>query len=73
MAETKPVIEHRKVFKLGASRCISIPPEWFKSHGIDPDNLRLLVVANRDIRIVNPEDEAKVYDEVSRIVKNAEL
>jgi hypothetical protein len=72
MAETqKPIVEHRKVVKQGGSRYIAIPLGWFEANSLDPDNLDLLIVANKDIRIVNPEHEAAVYAEISRITKEA--
>ena len=72
MAETqKPIVEHRKVVKQGGSRYIAIPLGWFEANNLDPDNLDLLIVANKDIRIVNPEHEAAVYAEISRITKEA--
>jgi hypothetical protein len=74
MAEImKPIIAHRKVVQQGGSRYISIPPEWFEANGLDPDNLELLMVANKDIRIVNPVHEAEVYAEVSRITKDVKV
>lgn len=72
MAETfKPIVEHRKVVKQGGSRYIAIPLEWFEANSLDPDNLELLMVANKDIRIVNPNHELEVYKEISRITKEA--
>lgn len=72
MAETlKPFVEHRKVVKQGGSRYIAIPPEWFEANGLNPDNLELLMVADKDIRIVNPDNEAEVYAEISRITREA--
>lgn len=67
----KPIVEHRKVVKQGGSRYIAIPLGWFEANKLDPDNLELLVVADSDIRIVNPEHEASVYAEISRITKEA--
>ena len=74
MAENmKPIVKHQRLVKLGGSRVITIPPEWFEANGIDPENLELLMVANKDIRIVNPIHEAEVYEEVSRITKNVKV
>jgi len=67
----KPIVEHRKVVKQGGSRYIAIPLEWFEANNLNPDNLELLMVANKDIRIVNPDHEAEVYAEISRITKEA--
>lgn len=74
MAEImKPIVKHQKVVKLGGSRVITLPPEWFEANGLDPDNLELLMVANKDIRIVNPDHEAEVYEEISRITKDVKV
>ncbi len=74
MTETqKPIVEHRKVVKQGGSRYIGIPLEWFEANNIDPNNLKLLIVANKDIRIVNPDNEAEVYAEISRITREAKI
>lgn len=68
-AQRRPLMKHRKVLKLGGSRVITIPPEWFEAHGLDPDDLELLMVADTDIRIVNPINEEQVYDEVSKTTR----
>lgn len=63
----------QKLHPQGSSHVMVIPKAWFKVHGIDPEKTKeLLIVANRDIRIVNPDHEDKVYDEVSKITKDAE-
>jgi len=62
---------HQKVVKQGGSRYIAISPEWFEVNGLNPDNLELLIVAAKDIRIVNPDNEAEVYTEISRIIREA--
>jgi len=69
----KPIVKYRKVVRQGGSHYISIPPGWFEAHGIDPEHLDLLVVANTDIRIVNPEHEAEVYETVSKMAKKANI
>jgi len=66
----KPIIRHRKVVSQGGSHYIAIPPDWFDAHGLDPDDLELLLVANKDIRIVNPVHEEEVYKEVTEIARN---
>ena len=66
MITQRPIVGHRKVLKLGGSRVITIPLEWFEAHGLNPDDLKLLMVADMDIRIVNPEHEEEVYEEVSK-------
>lgn len=72
MAETlKPIVEHRKVVKQGGSRYIALPLKWFEAHNLNPDNLELLMIVDKDIRIVNPSNEAEVYDEISRITREA--
>ena len=73
MNELKPIIKHRKVIKLGSTRYISIPSEWFKAHNIDPDKLELLMVVDKDIRIINPEHERDVYDEVTKIARGTKV
>lgn len=73
MNELKPIIKHRRVIKVGRSRYISIPPQWFKAHDIDPDELELLMIVDKDIRIVNPEHEAEVYDNVTKIARGVKV
>jgi len=73
LSDLKPIIGHRKVIKLGSTRYISIPSEWFKAHNIDPDKLELLMIADKDIRIMNPEHEAEVYDEVTKIARGIKV
>ena len=66
-----PIVEKRKIIKIGSSWYISIPPEWFKEHEIDPQKVKeLLIVADEDIRLVNPNREDEIYREVTRIVRN---
>ncbi len=65
MSKMRPIIGHRKVHKLGGSRVITIPLEWFEAHGLNPDDLDLLMIADTDIRIINPKNETEVYDEVT--------
>lgn len=64
-------LSKRRVIKQGGSRYISLPSKWFEINGLNPDNLELLIVASKDIRIVNPDHEAEVYAEISRITKEA--
>lgn len=67
----RPIIGHRKIAKMGRSFGITLPHEWFRVHGIDPNKVsELLVIANNDIRIVNPEHEAEVYAEVTKIARD---
>ena len=67
----RPIIGHRKIAKMGRSHGITIPAEWFKVHGIDPSKCEeLLVIANKDIRIVNPDHEGQIYKEVTKIARD---
>jgi len=68
-----PIVLKRKVVKIGNSRYINIPPEWFKAHGLNPNGLELVIVADKDIRIVNPEHEAEVYREVTKIARGIKV
>jgi hypothetical protein len=66
----EPVVISRRALKIGRSRYIAIPLEWIRAHDISEDDLqKLLVVADKDIRIVHPDHRAEVYKEVSKIVK----
>jgi len=73
VVKTVPIVELRKVRRQGGSYYISLPPEWFKYHGIRlPDKnqeTELLVAADADIRIINPDKHKEVYDTVAKIVK----
>ena len=66
----KPIIRHRKVVKQGGSHYIALPPALFEAHGLNPNDLDFLIVANKDIRIVNPEHEEQVYREVTKITRD---
>lgn len=67
-------VGRRRLVKAGSAYYISVPAEWFEVHGLDPEKLKeLLVVADKDIRIVNPEHEKHIYIEVSRLVKQTKL
>lgn len=66
---SKTILGRRKVIKQGGSRYISLPLRWFRINSLNPDKLKLLIIANKDICIVNPDHEAEVYDEISRITK----
>lgn len=65
-----PIIRKRRVVKQGGSHYIAIPPGWFVAHGLDPDDLTLTIVANSDIRIVNPINDDHVYEEVTKIARD---
>lgn len=68
-----PLVKMQKLHCQGASYTMVIPKVWLDAHGIDPEKTKqLLIVANRDIRIVNPNHEQEVYREVSKIVKDTE-
>jgi hypothetical protein len=74
MEKKASIIEKRKILKIGASRYISIPPEWFEAHNINPDDLKeLLIVADKDIRLVNPEHEEEIYEEVTKIARKVKF
>lgn len=64
------IIEKRRLIRLGATYYISIPKDWFKVHKIDPDAInKLLMVVGKDIKIVNPDHEQEVYEDMSKIAK----
>ena len=71
-----PFIKHQRVHKIGRSYYILLPKEWLKSHDILPsedEKLKLLMVANRDIRIVNPNHTKEVYDHITKVVKDVKI
>ena len=84
-----PIIERKKIFKIGNSVALFLPLEWFRAHGWGTtpeeiiENLKksgkieVLILGDKDLRIVNPDHEARVltemYSEVSEKVKNAEI
>ena len=65
----EPIAKKRKVLKIGSSYYISIPKEWFEIHDIDTEKIRLLLLADKDIRIVNPEHEEEVYRDFTKMVR----
>ena len=70
----EPIVSKRKLVKIGGSHYIGIPKKWLDAHNIDPEKgTELLMVANKDIRIVNPENEDEVYKDVTKITKEADV
>lgn len=64
----------RKILKIGSSYYISIPKEWCESHGLNLERMdKILIIADKDIRIVNPEHEDEVYEEVSKLAKKVKI
>lgn len=64
-----PIMKMQKLHHPGSSYSIIIPREWFEAHDIDPKKIKtLLLIANEDIRIINPTHEAQIYDEITKIV-----
>jgi len=72
----EPIVKKRRLVKVGGSYYISIPKAWLDAHNINPDeeeDPKLLMVANKDIRIVNPVHEDEVYKDVTKITKEADI
>lgn len=73
IVKTIPIVEARKVRRQGGSYYISLPPEWFRCHGIAlPDkgqDIELIIAANSDIRIMNPSKHKEIYDSITKIVE----
>lgn len=67
----KPVVGHRKLNKQGGSYMISIPKEWMEHHGLTGQK-QLLVVANKDIRIVHPDSEKDIDLALHELVKKGD-
>ena len=63
----EPIVRRTKVVSVGGSKYISLPPDWFRAHNIDPNTAELLTVADKDVTIINPdpENERKVYNRVT--------
>ena len=74
-ATRRPIVGLKPVVQRGKSYYILLPKDWFTSHNIDlpvPEEnkkVELLVVADSDIRIINPKDNEKIYEEITRVVK----
>lgn len=69
-----PIVDKRKLHKIGSAYAIFIPLKWFQAHGLKPDEIQgLLITGDLDIRIVNPLHEKEVYDQVSGVTKKAEI
>jgi hypothetical protein len=65
-----PYVNKQSVIKIGGSTYILLPPEWFKANEIDPEKVKeLLLIADKDMRIVNPKHEKDIYDEVTKMTK----
>ena len=73
MTKRETIIRRFRVNKVGIStRTIAIPIGWFRAHDLDPDKVKeLLVVANEDIRIVNPRNEDDVHKGGHKIADKA--
>ena len=72
MRKRETIIRRYKLQCVGSGYTLSVPKDWFRAHDIDPDKIEdLLVVANRDIRIVNPKYEDDVHQEGHRIADKA--
>lgn len=75
--ELIPIVDKRRLHKIGAGYAIFIPKKWFRAHDLDPDEIvrgnGLLMMGNLDIRVVNPLHEAKVYKAISKTTKEAEV
>jgi len=72
MKKTGLVVRKQRIHPFGASWLIAIPKLWFKSHGIDPEKTReLVVIADQDVRIVNPKYETEVHKDIHRLVERA--
>ena len=73
----RPIVEFKSVRKIGESYYLLLPKEWFESHGIElpsaDKKVELLVVADRDMRIVNPEHVNEVYKEVTKVTRGAKV
>ncbi len=72
MSQGTPFIKHQRVHKIGQSYYILLPKEWLKNYNILPsedEKLKLLMVATRDIRIVNPNHAEEVYDNITKVVQ----
>ena len=73
-SETKnfSLIRRYKLQNTGTAYTIVVPSEWLKAHNIDLDKIKgLLLVCNKDIRIVNPNYEDDVHEDVHKMVQKA--
>jgi len=74
LSSPTPKVDKRNILKVGNAYYINIPAEWFEANNLKPEEIKkLLLVMDKDIRIVNPEHEREVYEEISRLVKEAKL
>lgn len=69
-----PIVKLQKIHPLGSSYAIVIPKDWFDANKINPETIeKLLIVADMDIRIVNPQHEKEVYEEIAKVTKDAKI
>lgn len=69
-----PIVDKRRLHKIGSAYAMFIPLKWFRAHNLNPDEIQgLLITGDLDIRIVNPLHEREVYDQISGVTKNAEV
>lgn len=69
-----PYVNKQSIKKIGGSTYILVPPEWLKGNDIDPEKIKeLLVVADKDMRVVNPTHENEIYEEVTGITKKVKI
>lgn len=64
------ITQRRKLLKVGNSYAVSIPPGWLKTHDIDPEEIEdLVILANDDIKILNPESEPEAMKKFRELMK----
>lgn len=76
MTETpKPAVVHRKVQQVGdkdnPSYTITIPRDWVEQHGVKPKQ-SLMMVSNRDLRIVAPGHEGEIDSMLHEYIRGEE-
>ena len=68
---TKPIISERQIIKIGNTFYISLPKEWLQSNGINKGDLLFTIAQtiDSDLRIINPKNEAGIYNDISKAIR----
>lgn len=66
---TEPIVSKRKLRSVGASKYVLVPKKWLVQHG-NPESV--IIVANRDMKVLSPESAERVYKKVTEIVEKEE-
>jgi hypothetical protein len=65
----EPVVNKRRLRKVGGSRYVLVPQSWLQQHG-NPEEV--IILADKDMKVLPPSEGARIYKKVSEIVAEKE-